>query len=76
MQNILQIEQNDPAEDSDMIDSYRRLVINLLKIYQTQEKNKQMDIDPMDCVWRVYCDELNRIAPMEDMAGTVARVNR
>ena len=47
-----------------------------MKIYQTQEQNKQMDIDPMDCVWRVYCDELNRIAPMEDMAGTVARVNR
>ena len=30
----------------------------------------------MDCVWRVYCEELNRIAPMQDMAGTVARINR
>ena len=30
----------------------------------------------MDCIWRVYCEELNRIAPMQDMAGTVARINR
>ena len=41
MQSIFRIEQNDPAEKSDTIDSYRRLMINLLKIYQTQEQNKQ-----------------------------------
>ena len=34
------------------------------------------NLDPMDCVWRDYCEELNRIAPMQDMAGTVARINR
>ena len=76
MQNGFELITSKPAGSSDSINSYLRLMINLLKIYNTQERNKQVNLEPIDCIWRVYCEELNRIAPMDDMAGTVARINR
>ena len=76
MQNGFSIEQNVPAGSSDKINNYIRLMINLLTVYKTQEDNKQLGLEPLDCVWRVYCEELNRVAPMDGMAGTVARINR
>ena len=75
-QNELQNNKNVAKGSSDSINSYIRLMINLLKIYKIEDEPKQMDFEPIDCVWRVYCEELNRLAPMEDMAGTVARINR
>ena len=76
MQNGFQMQKSNPAGSSDSINSYFRLMINLLKVYKIEDQNKGMDLEPIDCVWRVYCEELNRLAPMEDMAGTVARINR
>ena len=76
MQNGFEFITSKPAGSSDSINSYLRLMINILKIYNTQEQNQQMNLEPIDCIWRVYCEELNRIAPVDDMAGTVARINR
>ena len=60
-----------PAGQSKWINDFMRLSINLMKIRQ------KGDDESMDCVWRLYCSELNdqASAPGRGMASTVAKIN-
>jgi hypothetical protein len=59
-----------PAGTSMTINNYLRLVLNLMNIYSGEEAGRDVD-----CVWRLYCHQLNSQAQIGGMASTVARIN-
>ena len=46
------------------------LLLNLMNIYSSD--NSERDID---CVWSLYCHNLNSQASLDGMAATVAKIN-
>ena len=59
-----------PAGDSMSINNYLKLVMNLMTIYNSAEKDRDVD-----CVWQLYCHVLNKQAELGGMASTVAKIN-
>ena len=59
-----------PAGSSMNINNYLRLLMNLMTIYNSEEKNRDVD-----CVWQLYCLVLNQQAEIGGMASTVAKIN-
>lgn len=60
----------DPAGTSDQLNNYLRLVLNLMNIYTSD--SSQRDVD---CVWQLYCLQLNQQASLGGMASAVAKIN-
>ena len=66
----LNLVEEEAAGQSKWINDFMRLSINLMKIRQ------KGDDESMDCVWRLYCSELNDQASAgRGMASTVAKIN-
>ena len=59
-----------PAGSSMNINNYLRLLMNLMNIYTSE--NSQRDVD---CVWQIYCYQLNEQANLGGMASSVAKIN-
>ena len=49
------------------LNDFMRLGLNLMKVSQ--------DSRQLDCVWKLYCSELNELASGQGMTSTVARIN-
>ena len=58
------------AGASASVNSYMRLVINLLKIFYLDQNNSDLD-----CIWQIYCNEINDLASAGGMPATVAKIN-
>ena len=61
----------DAAAGSSMdVNNYLKLLMNLMTIYNSEEKERDVD-----CVWQLYCHVLNKQAEIGGMASTVAKIN-
>ena len=60
----------EPAGSSTSVNNYLRLLMNLMNIYESEESNHHVD-----CVWQLYCHQLNAQAQLGGMASTVAKIN-
>ena len=60
----------EPAGSSMTVNNYLRLLMNLMNIYTSD--NSQRDVD---CVWQLYCYQLNQQASLGGMASSVAKIN-
>ena len=58
------------AGSTNSINNYLRLVMNLMNIYTSSESERDVD-----CVWKLYCYQLNEQAKIGGMASTVAKIN-
>ena len=61
---------SNPAGSSSLINNYLRLVMNLLNIYSSDTSDRDVD-----CVWKLYCYQLNEQANLGGMASSVAKIN-
>ena len=52
------------------VNNYLKLLMNLMTIYNSEEKERDVD-----CVWQLYCHVLNKQAEIGGMASTVAKIN-
>jgi hypothetical protein len=61
--------EKDATPGSDTIDTFLKLLMNLMKAYETG------DDEEIECIWSIYCHQLNRQAGLGGMVSTVARIN-
>ncbi len=47
-----------PAGSSVSLNNYLRLVLNLMNIYSVENEDERLR--DVDCVWRLYCHQLNQ----------------
>ena len=59
-----------PAGPTMTINNYLRLLLNLMNIYSSENSTRDVD-----CVWSLYCHQLNAQAHLQGMAATVAKIN-
>ena len=59
-----------PAGSSNLINNYLRLLMNLMNIYSSESSERDVD-----CVWKLYCYQLNEQANLGGMASSVAKIN-
>ena len=59
-----------PAGSSNLINDYLRLLMNLMNIYSSETSDRDVD-----CVWKLYCFQLNDQANLGGMASSVAKIN-
>merc|ERR1712228_1051836 len=59
-----------PAGSSNLINNYLRLLMNLMNIYSSDTSDRDVD-----CVWKLYCYQLNEQANLGGMASSVAKIN-
>ena len=52
------------------VNNYLKLLMNLMTIYNSEEKERDVD-----SVWQLYCHVLNKQAEIGGMASTVAKIN-
>ena len=67
----VELSEEKPAAGSSLtINNYLRLLLNLMNIYSSDNSDRDVD-----CVWSLYCHNLNSQANLEGMAATVAKIN-
>ena len=58
-----------PAGQSPTINNFMKLVMNLMNAYNSGNDNE------VECIWSLYCHQLNRQAAYGGMVSSVARIN-
>ncbi len=58
------------AGKSNLVNNYLRLLMNLMNIYTSADSERDVD-----CVWQLYCLQLNQQAKLGGMASSVAKIN-